>query len=756
MDETLHLNEFFVEGGSQTTSHVLLHLTEPSTPEEKQKGYFFAVAELNDTPPEIIANVQSLIDDIENAYYETEDGADKTALEIVVASFNAATTLTEQTANKLHCLVGALRGEEILLTYVGKPLTALFYKNRQGGYQQMDLLENGEGTEDTSQLFQQFVQGKMSAGDFILLGTPHITDHFNLDRLEKIITTRPSRESAEHLERVLGGLNNSFSFGGLIIHREATGPVTPKKSRPEKTEITSAESLRHLLSTEKNTSETLSPSFIPRMQEKLKQSVTPSQRLSSAAQTTPASVSVRAPHLQTHRARPRAAALDTRAFVSKAVPVIISFFRATVLGVTYVMQTIGLVVVSVARFFGALFFIITNVQGRRRTIIENWNREWRGRKENFRQLSVFTKILVTCVILGCAGLAIGIALVRHNQKVAAAQKQFNDAIAVINLKKDAAESALIYRDENKANAELGSAITLFNSLPCTDKENITSCKDMARALSDLSIKLSKRTPVAATVIATWNESTAPRLSNLIKLGTKIVATTASSTRLYLYDTASKVATTVETGFVAGTITNLTAPKENDYAVAIVDQKDVYLLDPADWHLKKADVTFPNPVNTLTSAVVYNRRLYSLDAGGNHLYKHDAIKNGFGMGKEWLGTTSTSLQTGTDLAIDGDVYVLGSNGTVQKFTSGEKVAWNMPTLEPALTTASRIFTYNDVENLYVLDTVGKRLIVLKKDGTLIAQLVDSAWVNPTDMVIDEPAYTAYVVDGNRLYKVDLPR
>ena len=42
----MHLNEFFVEGSSPEESHVLLNITEPSTPEERGKGYFFAICEI--------------------------------------------------------------------------------------------------------------------------------------------------------------------------------------------------------------------------------------------------------------------------------------------------------------------------------------------------------------------------------------------------------------------------------------------------------------------------------------------------------------------------------------------------------------------------------------------------------------------------------------------------------------------------------------------------------------------------------------
>ena len=73
MENTLNLNEFFVEGENQELSHVLLHIIQPSTPEEeKEKGYFFAACEINNGGKEDVLNLQALMDRIENDYYSSE------------------------------------------------------------------------------------------------------------------------------------------------------------------------------------------------------------------------------------------------------------------------------------------------------------------------------------------------------------------------------------------------------------------------------------------------------------------------------------------------------------------------------------------------------------------------------------------------------------------------------------------------------------------------------------------------------------
>ena len=64
MPDILEIHEFFAEGQNQDRSHVILHITEPSTPEEFKKGYFFAVAEVNNGPIEQIEHLQKMIDDL--------------------------------------------------------------------------------------------------------------------------------------------------------------------------------------------------------------------------------------------------------------------------------------------------------------------------------------------------------------------------------------------------------------------------------------------------------------------------------------------------------------------------------------------------------------------------------------------------------------------------------------------------------------------------------------------------------------------
>ncbi len=76
------------------------------------------------------------------------------------------------------------------------------------------------------------------------------------------------------------------------------------------------------------------------------------------------------------------------------------------------------------------------------------------------------------------------------------------------------------------------------------------------------------------------------------------------------------------------------------------------------------------------------------------------------------------------------------------------------LDPQLTSADEIWTYNDLNYIYILDTAGKRIIVLDKTGQLKTQIMAAEFTHPTGMVVEELKGVAYVLDGNKVYLITL--
>jgi hypothetical protein len=173
----LELHEFFVEGGDRDRSHVLLHITEPSTPEEeKNKGYFFALAEINNGNIKQIEQLQKMIDELETGYYEAEDEKEKDAFELSLEQINKrGHHILEKSKAILSCVVGVIHKDKISFSYHGCPSIKMIYQ-KQDDYNLIDVIE-GEEHKDAKQLFSAIMQGKIKEKNFFYIATPNVEDH---------------------------------------------------------------------------------------------------------------------------------------------------------------------------------------------------------------------------------------------------------------------------------------------------------------------------------------------------------------------------------------------------------------------------------------------------------------------------------------------------------------------------------------------------------------------------------------------------
>lgn len=760
MDHILRLNEFFVAGGKQDISHVLLHITEPSTPEEMSKGYFFAIAEINKAETKYITKLQALIDQAENDYYELPDEPNKTSLELVIEKMNQETLGLASAPIELHCIVGAIRQPEIIFTYYGHPEMILLYKNNQGVYQKMDLIKNDEDVSaEPNQLFANIIQGKISSNDFLFAGTPHITDYFNHDRLQKIITSRPAVQSAQHIERVLSEVKNGLSFGGLIMHidRPDSGPI-PVRKAPAIVKGASSKSLHSLFDRERSTSQTLSSSLLPRWNERIKRLFNRDENakdeMNVPIEPTPTPAEINSAHVS-HRS---SGAAKPKIALKKKMTTILDFtieaLKTIGRGLGTILFVIYSIIYGIIRSLILLVFLIGNIQNRRQSIIEDWRRTWRSYRENIRQLPLLTKVLLSLSII-IAGIFIGsISFVRYRQTETARQKTFADTIQLIKTKKDSMESALIYKDNNAALKELTSAEDLLTRLDCITTDEKKNCTDLASQLDAVTTRIHKVIAVTPEVVVNWSSIDAP-ITNLIRVGTKLIAYSNNTSTLFVYDLLTKESKVIPTLPTITGFTRASVPKENDYVAFLANAKDVILFNPTDDTLKSASISYSNPKVLITDLVVYSRRLYTLDALNSQIYRHDSTKNGFGQGKDWI-KDGTSIKDATSLTIDGDMFVL-EHGNIVKFTSGVSQVFDFEGIDPPLADGGNtLATYTDWTYLYILDGANNHLVVLGKDGTLKEQIKPTGLTNPSGVAIDQQNNTAYLVDANKVVKITIPQ
>lgn len=753
MDFKLHLHEFFVEGGNREKSHVILHIAEPSTQAEMEKGYFFAVCEVNNTDTKYIVAMQNIIDDIENRYFEMPETKEENSFETVLQKINQDNFLLSNAQTDINCAVGIIKQQEIIFAYHGTPNLLLFYKTREDFYKKMDLIDVNAPVPAGKQLFPQIVQGKIGLHDFMFIGTPRVAEVFSADRLQKILTTRPARQSAEHLQRVLAEMNNDLSFGGLVLH------LTPEKPKMETARkkpvgaVSSEKSLQNFFTTQKNTTNTLSPSLMPKFNEQIKtlfNKETAAAEPPIYSQQPRGETDIKSAHLKTRAAR-RQTGDETTAWANKLLNLIIILLKYASQLIWLVLVSLFQIIVWLGRNFMLLIVATVNYKKRRAAIFTEWQKQIKFYKNEIFNLPLLTKIIVVAAVVGALLFTSSVLYIRRHQLKLAEEQRNAEILTQINQKKIDIESALIYKDDNGAINILNEALNLVANLAC--EKNKEQCAAINQELSLLADKAKKISTVKPELLADFTKEQY-QLDKIAKVNNLLMVTTPAYPAVIVYDLLTRSFKTIKTGFDAG-FTAIAVPKENDYVLFVLNKKDLVKYNPADGAIAKADISYEQENPNVKSLVVYNRRLYSLDASNNQIYKHDNIKTGFGLGKNWIKDSNADIKDGISLTIDGDLFVTKANGEIAKLAGGTKQPFNIVGLYPALNNGGEIWTYTDKTYIYLLDGAQKRLIILEKDGRLKAQVTAAEWIVPKSMTIDENNKTAFILDNNKIYQINLP-
>ncbi len=755
MEYKLQLHEFFIEGGNREKSHVLLHITEPSNEKERQKGYFFAVCELNNTTTKDIIKLQNIIDEIEARYYEAPQNINENSLETVLKNINRENKPIDDEQVQKHCVIGVVKDQAVIFSFCGHPKMLLFYKAKDELYKQINLISDNQD-ENNDQLFSQIVEGKITSNDFLFIGTPQLNEYFNNDRLQKIITTRPSAQSAQHIERVLSDIRNEFSFGGMVIHlnEEKTSITTDNKRRPL-LKGGSIKSLHNLFATEKNTASTMSPSLFPNINDRIKTAFQKEQgtEVIKNDEQSPPSVpaEINSAHLRQYRAKPSIPQKTDRykQILNTTLNTTITWLKYGANFIWLFILVIFNLSINIGHFLSLLFFVITNYKNRRRNILDNWSGQWRSFKLGIKNLPKTTKILFTLSTLILITFISSIFFIRTNQIQVAQEKQSQEIIRNIIVHKDAAESSAIYKDDSTTLNEAKTVKNLISQLDCNKYKK--ECDEFNRQTDLVLSQIRKEITVTPDLIFDWNKQAAT-LAYMAKINNQILILPTNSSTIIIYDLLIKQSKSLATSLT--NFNNIAVPKENDYAVILSDNKTITLYDPNNFSLKTIDISFPKNDTKINSLIVYNRRLYSLDTANNQIYKHENIKDGFGPGKEWIKDVSVNIKNGSSLTTDGDMFVSKTDGSVEKLTAGNKQPFEILGLDPALKTDSQIWTYTDKQYIYLLDSTGRRLIILQKDGHLKNQITAKEWKKPSSMIIDEQNKSAYILDNNKLYQINL--
>jgi hypothetical protein len=159
--------------------------------------------------------------------------------------------------------------------------------------------------------------------------------------------------------------------------------------------------------------------------------------------------------------------------------------------------------------------------------------------------------------------------------------------------------------------------------------------------------------------------------------------------------------------------------------------------------------------SISSLVSYGGNLYLLDREKSRIWKYVSTDTGFSETREYLNPdTLPDLGRATSMAIDGSVWIGTADGKIMKFTQGKPDTFVPQGVDPAFGQNLTVYTSDTTANLYVLDGQNKRVVVLAKDGTYIAQYAWQDSIIPTQLAVSEAQKKIYLLASGQLYAITL--
>ncbi len=360
--------------------------------------------------------------------------------------------------------------------------------------------------------------------------------------------------------------------------------------------------------------------------------------------------------------------------------------------------------------------------------------------QRFRELPKAKKFFFVCALLFALLLIINLGVAVHARSVRKLAESFNQTFDDARIKINDANSAYIYGDKNKASEILAAAASelsgLQKNIQFEQKKN-----ELINQVSALQNAINGLKTVSLNELADFKNDS---LQNLKLSANKIYAFNAG-TRLFAgYNLSTKKS---ENPFNLN-VASIAALNSVDGKIYFLDDDGsaYYLNSDSNQNEKLAGKISVKP----DAAAFYGSpiKIYALYRNQNAILTsplESSAEPGAYL-KE-----SANLSNAMDLSIDGSLYLLLPD-KILKFTSGLGKAFNNSGINYGPN--SKIITALNFQNIYVLDSAQKRIIIMDKRGAVKAQLTAGQFQNIKDFAVDESKKIIYILSGTKLFSFGL--
>ncbi|MFH1426388.1 MAG: hypothetical protein ABIG66_03045 [Candidatus Kerfeldbacteria bacterium] len=772
-DSQFDFSELFI-AKDDGRSTIRLFSSNPTPLEEKNLGRLFAVLEIDSTDSINDDILDVIMDEVNTHYYQAESFEVETAFEYALQKTNQRLQdligeIGDEWLGSLNVLIGVQKNKQLVFANVGRVIAIMLHNDSI-----VDILDTTRAKAqeiNPVKIFGNIVSGDLSDSSILVFATETILDYLSKEKIKRILTENTIEPALEQFYGLLEEDTANTNFAAFVIQRKkmlaesgasAASRIEtddiPVVNRPGGDDIGHRDSMTTLVQQQSQTEELLSSSLWPNIKKSISEV---RQSLKKKRSSAPAAAGD-AP-INEDQSAPVQSVLKTRkSSTSSATTILQKIWRSVLKGFALLgsgIKSIGGGVISLfnrkkpdaERGTKRSFSVgsrpaVSRTAGGLISRMINW----------FKSLSLLQKAFFVIAIIVLLLFAQSV-INRGEENISKEQEQeYASVISDVDVKVNEAKAALIY-DRDNARTLFFEARDLLSGIPQSSDIYKERGEELARIINDQLKELNNIITLEGLSPVLDYASISPdvSLSHIVLLGASMYAFDRSNASVYRGNLENQGTTVTISDLEGGKQFNAVAKSSPGTGIAAYTDNTFTVFNPVGESLTPLDLQYGDADHAFTDLFIFGVRLYALDTQNSQIYRHRKEGEDFSAPEAWLEDGSINLSDAVSLAIDGEIYILKSNGSVERLSLGASdPSFTLSAVDPALNSGTEIYTDENSSNLYILDTVNSRVVVFDKEGNLVAQYTSPSFNNLIDFVVDEPNGAIYILNGTQLYEIQL--
>ncbi len=372
-------------------------------------------------------------------------------------------------------------------------------------------------------------------------------------------------------------------------------------------------------------------------------------------------------------------------------------------------------------------------------------------------LPASSKIFAGIAVLLLIALAASVVLLQNKRVSDREIEQASQRLHEARTKVDAAKTALIYDNREQATGLLADAKELTQDLQNGSlyvEETQALAADI-QAQQDRLQKIFRSSGANSKVIGDFAQHTdnkSPKHIYFIDNNLYSVRPDTNTIIKMGMDGASEIVRDTTSGI--GFITGGSAQNSDKTIIFHTNDTKLALFDTKDNSLAAQTLDFPADQPDIGATAVFGNRLYMYDATQKNIFSFNKTLRGYAGGTPWITDEQVNKSDIKSIAIDGNIYALSGNGVITKLFRGAPADFTQATVDPSLSSATKLVTSDTIQHIYVLDPTNNRVVIFSKKGALIRQLFLEDTSSVGDIAVSPDEQRLFVLDGTRVLMISL--